>query len=46
MKFYFEVANMWYEPLLRGFYEDGKIEISLEYQGFQRFGKNRLDKGL
>ena len=43
MKFCLEVANLWYEPLLRGFCESRKIRISLEYQGFQRFGKNRLD---
>ena len=43
MKFCFEVANMWYEPLLQGFCENRKIERSLEYQGFQSFEENRLD---
>ena len=39
MKFNFEVANMWCEPLFRGFCESRKIEFSLEYQGFQRLPK-------
>ena len=43
MKFCAEVANLWYKPLLRDFCEGRKIEISLEHQGFQRFGKKRLD---
>ena len=46
MKFYFEVANMWYESLLQGFCESRKIELSLEYQGFQRLLKNRMDCAL
>ena len=37
---------MWYEPLLQGFCERRKIEISLEHQGFQRLQKKRPDRGL
>lgn len=44
MKFFVEVANMWYDLLLEGFCEDRKIELSLEPQGFQRFGKISTDK--
>ena len=44
MKFCFEVANLWYEPLLRGFCENRENEKSLEYQGFQRFEKSIMDE--
>jgi len=46
MRFCFEVANMWYEPLLQEFCESRKTEFSLEYQGFQRLPKNRADRRL
>ncbi len=46
MKFCAEVANMWCEPLFRGFCESSKTAFSLEHQGFQRLPKNRADRRL
>jgi len=38
-----EVAFLWYKPLFKDFCENRKIELSLEYQRFQRLQKNRMD---
>ena len=46
MKFCFEVANMWYEPLLQGILLEGDNRVRLVFQGVAALAENMMDGPL